>query len=96
VNKYDTLKYSLVKATTVSVHLRIYLCVFKIYQHILYSRSVVAPEGDFYSRVESIVVHLPFIGQVGPGYYGKHPLLVSSLSNVPSWIVEDIAYPSQN
>ena len=46
--------------------------------------------------VESSVVHLLFVGQVGPSYEGKHPLLVSFLSNVPSWIVEDIAYQSQN
>ena len=36
---------------------------------------VVDREGD--SLVESFVVHLPSVGQVGPGYYGKHPLLVS-------------------
>ena len=29
MDKYDTLEYSRVKATTVSVHLRIYLCAFK-------------------------------------------------------------------
>ena len=46
--------------------------------------------------IESSVVHLPFVGQVGPGYEGKHPLLVSLPSNVPSWIVEYIAYQSQN
>ena len=43
---------------------------------------VVNREGD--SLVESSVVHLPSVGQVGPGYEGKHPLQVSSLSNVPS------------
>jgi hypothetical protein len=32
VDKYDTLEYSRVKTTTVSVRLRIYLCAFKIYQ----------------------------------------------------------------
>jgi len=40
---------------------------------------VVAREGDSYSLVESSVVHLPFVGQVGRGYYGKHPLLASFL-----------------
>ena len=39
--------------------------------------------------IESSIVHLLFVGQVGPGYEGKHPLLVSFPSNVPSWIVED-------
>ena len=34
--------------------------------------------------VESSVVHLPFVGQVGPGYEGKHPLLVPFPSNVTS------------
>ena len=33
MDKYDTLEYSRVKATTVSMRLRIYLCAFKIYQH---------------------------------------------------------------
>jgi hypothetical protein len=33
--------------------------------------------------VESFVVHLLSIGQVGSGCDGKHPLLVSFLSNVP-------------
>ena len=61
-----------------------------------FSESVVAREGDSYSLIESSIVHLPFVGQVGPGYEGKHPLLVSFPSNVPSWIVEDIAYRSQN
>ena len=32
MDKYDTLEYSRVKATMVSVRLQIYLCVFKIYQ----------------------------------------------------------------
>ena len=50
---------------------------------------MVAREGDSYSLIESSVVHLPFVGQVGPGYEGKHPLLVSFPSNVPSLIVED-------
>jgi hypothetical protein len=53
-------------------------------------------EGDFYSLVKSFVVHLLSVGQVGPDYEGKHPLLVSFPRNVCSWIVEDIAYPSQN
>ena len=43
---------------------------------------VIDRESD--SLVESFVVHLPFVGQVGPGYDGKHPLLVSFPSNVPS------------
>ena len=41
------------------------------------SESVVAREGDSYSLVESCVIHLLFVGQVGPSYEGKHPLLVS-------------------
>ena len=57
---------------------------------------MVAREGDSYSLVESSIVHLLFVGQVEPDYEGKHPLLVSLPSNVPSWIVEDIAYQSQN
>ena len=57
---------------------------------------MVANEGDSYSLVESFVVHLSFVGQVGPDYEGKHPLLVPFPSNVTSWIVEDIAYQSQN
>ena len=57
---------------------------------------MVAREGDSYSLIESFVVYLPFVGRVGPSYEGKHPLLVSFPSNVPSWIVEDIAYQSQN
>ena len=40
-------------------------------------RSVVTREGDSYNQVESFVVHLPSVGQVGPGYEGQHPLLVS-------------------
>jgi hypothetical protein len=58
--------------------------------------SVVAREGDSYSLVESSVIHLLFVGQVGSGYEGKYSLLVSFSSYVPSWIVEDIAYQSQN
>jgi hypothetical protein len=50
----------------------------------MHSESVVAHEDDSYSLVESFVVHLSFVGQVGPGYKGKHPLLVSFLSNIPS------------
>ena len=72
---------------SVSMMLRIWL-----FGCILHSRSVVAHEGDSYSLVESFVVHLPSVGQVGPSYKGKHPLLVSFPSNVPSWIVEHIAY----
>ena len=59
----------------------------------MHSGSVVAHEGDSYSLVESSVVHLLFVGQVGPSYEEKHPLLVSFPSNVPSWIVEDISLP---
>ena len=54
---------------------------------------MVAHEGDSYGLVESFVVHLPFIGQVGPGYYRKHPLLVYFPNNMLSWIVEDIILP---
>jgi hypothetical protein len=50
----------------------------------MHSGLVVAREGDSYSLVEFSVVHLPFVGQVGPGCEGKHPLLVSLLSNIPS------------
>ena len=53
---------------------------------------VVAHEGYSCSLVESFVVHLLSVGQVGPGCEGKHPLLVSFPSNVPNRIVEDIAY----
>ena len=41
--------------------------------------SVVAHEGDSYSLVESFVVHLPFVGQVGPCYYRKLTLPMFSL-----------------
>ena len=34
--------------------------------------------------VEAFVVHLLFVGQVGPSYEGKHPLLMSFPSNVPN------------
>jgi hypothetical protein len=54
---------------------------------------VVVHKGDSDSLVESFVVHLVFVGQVGPYSEGKHPLLVSFLNNVPSWIVEDTVYP---
>ena len=57
---------------------------------------MLARKGDSYSLVEIFVVHLPFVGQVGPGYEGKHPLLVPFPNNVLSWIVEDIAYRNQN
>ena len=57
---------------------------------------MVARVGDSYSLVEFFVVHLWFVGQVGPGYEGKHPLLVCVPSNYPSLIVEDIAYRSQS
>ena len=46
--------------------------------------SVVAREGDSYSLIESSIVYLPFVGQVGPSYEGQHPLLVSFPSNVPN------------
>jgi len=46
--------------------------------------------------VESSIVHLSFVGQVEPDYEGKHPLLVYFPSNVPNWMVEYIAYTSQN
>ena len=42
----------------------------------LHSESVVAREGESYSLIESFVVHLLFVDQVGPSYKGKHPLLV--------------------
>ena len=35
---------------------------------------MVAHEGDSYSLVESFLVHLPFVGLVGPCYYRKHAL----------------------
>jgi hypothetical protein len=41
--------------------------------------SVVAREGDSYSLIESFIVHLPLVGQVGPCYYRKHTLLVFSV-----------------
>jgi hypothetical protein len=34
--------------------------------------------------IESFVVHVLFVGQVGRGCDRKHPLLASLLSNVPS------------
>ena len=40
---------------------------------------MVAHEGDSYSLVESFVVHLPFVGRVGPSYYRKHTLPVFPL-----------------
>ena len=42
---------------------------------------VVDREGD--SLVESFVIHLPFVGQVGPGCKGSQALLLIFLSNVP-------------
>jgi hypothetical protein len=53
---------------------------------------MVACEGDSYSLVESSIVHFPFVGQVGSGCEGKHPMLVSFLSNVSNWTVEYIVY----
>ena len=47
-------------------------------------RIDVAHEGDSYSLIESFVVHLPSVGKVGSSYEGKHPLLVSFPSKVPS------------
>ena len=67
------------------MRLWIYLCALKYTNNLPYIfRLVVAHEGDSYSLVESSVVHLLPVGQVGPGYKRKHPLLVSFLSNVPS------------
>ena len=43
----------------------------------LHSGPVVDHECD--TLIESFVVHLLSVGQVGPGYYRKHPLLVSFL-----------------
>jgi len=42
---------------------------------------VVDLKGD--SLVESFVVHLPFVGQVGPSYEGSQALFLIFLSNVP-------------
>ena len=42
---------------------------------------VVDREGD--SLVESFVVHLPFVGQVGPSYEGSQALFLIFLSNIP-------------
>ena len=39
---------------------------------------MVAREGDSYSLVESFLVHLPFVGLVGPCYYKEHTLPVFS------------------
>ena len=41
--------------------------------------SVVAREGDFYSLVESFVVHLPSVDLARPCCYRKHTLPVFSL-----------------
>ena len=68
---YSLPRGSKVLIVSVSVVLRLELIVT------LHSRSVVAREGDSYSLVESCVIHLLFVGQVGPSYEGKHPLLVS-------------------
>ena len=40
---------------------------------------MVAHEGDFYSLIESFVVHLPLVGLAGPCYDRKHTLPVFSL-----------------
>ena len=40
---------------------------------------MVAHEGDFYSLVESSVVHLPLVGLAELCYYRKHTLPVFSL-----------------
>ena len=45
----------------------------------LFSRSVVAREGDSYSLIESSVVHLSLVGLAGLCYYRKHIMLVFSL-----------------
>ena len=43
---------------------------------------VVDHEGD--NLIKSFVVHLPFVGQVGPGCYGNsHALFLLFLSNIP-------------
>ena len=42
---------------------------------------VVGREGD--NLVESFVVHLSFVGQVGSGYEGSQALFLIFLSNVP-------------
>ena len=52
----------------------------------------VALEHKCDTLVKSSVLHLPFVGQVGPGYEEKYPLLVSFPINVPSLMVEAIAY----
>ena len=62
---------------------------------------MVAHEGDFYSLVESSVVHLLFIGQAGFSYYRKHtlpmfPLVISpELNNrrhiLPKLELEDLS-----
>ena len=38
MDKYDTLEYSRVKATAISMRLWIYLCAFKIYQQAFWRR----------------------------------------------------------
>ena len=45
----------------------------------LFSGSVVAREGDFYSLVESFVFHLLLVGLAGHCYYRKLTLPVFSL-----------------
>jgi acid phosphatase class B len=48
----------------------------------VYFGSVVDRESD--SLIESFVVHLLSVDQLRRDCNGKHPLLVSSLSNVPN------------
>ena len=43
--------------------------------------------------VESSIVHLPFVGQVGPIMKESILCWCLSLSNISSWIVEDISLP---
>ena len=45
--------------------------------------SVVAHEGDFYSLVESFIVHLPLVGLAGHYCYRKHTLPMFSLVITP-------------
>ena len=43
--------------------------------------------------VESSIVHLLFVGQVGPGYEGKHPQLNSRRHSLPKSELENFSYP---
>jgi hypothetical protein len=58
-----------------------------------FSGSVVAREGDFYSFVESSVVHLPLIGLAGIRLFLGKKLCICSLYDISSdRTVEGIAY----